>query len=134
MHARMFILQPVICAFAVIAVAFHAWFWVACAVQMTHLGVGSSTDGLNIVICTPNGLRSTQLPDGTPTQPVHDTCPECSQGCAAGLQNPALAQHHPTSVAALIPAERLQSTPILPSPILRQARPRAPPVSGFELT
>ncbi len=134
MHSRMTMFQPVICAFAVIAVAFHAWFWVACAVQMTHQGVGSSTEGLGLVICTPNGLRSVTPPDGLPAQPVHDTCPECSQGCGAGLQDPVLALQHPASIAALVPAERLQSAPVLPSPVQRQARPRAPPVSGFDLT
>ncbi|WP_281019305.1 MULTISPECIES: DUF2946 family protein [unclassified Minwuia] len=134
MHARMYMIQPVVCAIAVVALAFHAWFWVACAVQTTHQATGSSTADLSILICTPQGLQPTVLPDGTTKAPSTETCPDCSQMCGGGLAAPSAQSLHPTTVAELVLAERLAAEPARPSFILARSRPRAPPVSGIDIT
>ncbi len=134
MHARMYMIQPVVCAFAVLALAFHAWFWVACAVQTTHQATGSPTADLGILICTPQGLQQTVLADGTTRAPSSETCPECSQMCGGGAVAPSIQTLHPATVAELVLAERLAAGPVRPSFILARSHPRAPPVSGIDIT
>ena len=133
MHARMYMIQPVVCAIAMVALAFHAWFWVACAVQVTHQATGTSTEGLSLLICTPQGLQQTVLPDGTTRAPASETCPECSQMCGGGQVAPSVMSLHPTAISQLVRAERLTTGPPRPAPVLTRSRPRAPPVSGLAI-
>lgn len=128
MHARMYMIQPVVCAFAVIALALHAWFWVACAVQTTYQATGTATGDLSILICTPEGLKQTVLPDGTARAPASETCPECSQICGGGTVAPTIASLHPSTIGELGLAERWSTDPVLTQVFLERSRPRAPPV------